>query len=250
MPLVDQHTFIAELDKLYTSASFATDVRTVEGDKAKSAKRRNVSSDGKAAKSAVNSGRGTVWVTMKRHYPSLQRAPRKRRRTAIDDSPSELRPVCLVRATDGKRKISCHVSTNDVPRFSERLGSLLTSSVGEAVTEGKVRVEERGGQRRTEAAGTATATPSAAAETVTGPGGGGGGGGGGGATPSPSAAAVKKKSGDIKGVVVSNEGDKVMSGDGTGVMQSDVLMGDSKTTKNKKKKSKSKTLSDTKTSDN
>jgi len=67
---------------------------------------------------------GTVWVTLKRS--TLQR--QKKRKTNAETSapvpePSEFR--CLVRATDGKKKISCSLTAKDHQRFQTSYATVL-----------------------------------------------------------------------------------------------------------------------------
>ncbi|KAG0565221.1 hypothetical protein KC19_8G174700 [Ceratodon purpureus] len=67
---------------------------------------------------------GTVWVTLKRS--TLQR---QKKRKTIEETPakvpepSEFR--CLVRATDGKKKISCSLTAKDHLRFQTSYGTVL-----------------------------------------------------------------------------------------------------------------------------
>eukprot|EP00850_Spirogloea_muscicola_P005603 SM000026S08852 [mRNA] locus=s26:32171:33333:- [translate_table: standard] len=62
---------------------------------------------------------GTVWVTFKRSTLS----PKKREREAADAPAESFR--CLVRATDGKKKISTSISAKEQARFQAAYATVL-----------------------------------------------------------------------------------------------------------------------------
>ncbi|CAM6034614.1 unnamed protein product, partial [Sphagnum compactum] len=68
-----------------------------------------------------NKASGSVWVTMKRSTLKHQ----KKRKT-IEESPAvEPEYRCLVRATDGKKTISCTLSAKDHQRFQTSYATVL-----------------------------------------------------------------------------------------------------------------------------
>eukprot|EP00386_Alphamonas_edax_P003204 GDKI01009820.1.p1 GENE.GDKI01009820.1~~GDKI01009820.1.p1 ORF type:complete len:135 (-),score=47.80 GDKI01009820.1:92-469(-) len=67
-----------------------------------------------------NQKTGSVWIWMKRHYQSVATKKNKQAVPAADDA-----PVCLIRATDGKNKISTVVSHSDVAGFSQRMSNVM-----------------------------------------------------------------------------------------------------------------------------
>jgi signal recognition particle subunit SRP14 len=68
-----------------------------------------------------NKTSGSVWVTMKRSTLKHQ----KKRKT-IEESPAvEPEYRCLVRATDGKKTISCTLSAKDHQRFQTSYATVL-----------------------------------------------------------------------------------------------------------------------------
>ncbi|CDJ70405.1 signal recognition particle 14 kDa protein, putative [Eimeria necatrix] len=66
---------------------------------------------------------GTVWITFKRTFPEVggSRGAKRRRKLLTCEEKPEATPVCLVRATDGKKKISVQVEGNRALAFSQRL---------------------------------------------------------------------------------------------------------------------------------
>ena len=75
----------------------------------------------------ANKDKHSVWVTLKRvEAPTLEKSRRKvERRMPSDSGDADAQPKCLVRATNGKRKISCLVESADVPRFQLELLTVL-----------------------------------------------------------------------------------------------------------------------------
>lgn len=63
-----------------------------------------------------NKEKGTVWVTMKR----TNEKPRKSKKDY-----SHLEMKCLVRATDGKRKLSTVLVSKDLARFQDSYSTIL-----------------------------------------------------------------------------------------------------------------------------
>ncbi|CAG9475341.1 signal recognition particle subunit SRP14, putative [Plasmodium vivax] len=77
----------------------------------------------------------SIWITMKKVkrsivknvIPKKENAEKKNKRANKDDNKSNKKYVCLVRATDGKKKkISTHVFDN-VINFSQELSSVMRS---------------------------------------------------------------------------------------------------------------------------
>ncbi|CDJ60910.1 signal recognition particle 14 kDa protein, putative [Eimeria maxima] len=66
---------------------------------------------------------GSVWITFKRTFPEVggSRGVKRRRKLHSCEERPEATPVCLVRATDGKKKISVQVEGERASRFSEQL---------------------------------------------------------------------------------------------------------------------------------
>eukprot|EP01071_Lankesteria_metandrocarpae_P001636 Lankesteria_metandrocarpae@DN1717_c0_g1_i2.p1 len=71
--------------------------------------------------------KGSVWVTVKTYYPQLKGSMDSRRTCEI---PEEAEPVCLVRASTGKKTISCHVDRSSASEFSQTLAQLTRLKVG------------------------------------------------------------------------------------------------------------------------
>jgi len=73
-------------------------------------------------------GSGSVWITCKkfvdkkeeRHAGADQPGPKAATQKKIDSEPK-----CLIRATDGKSKISTHVRQKDVVRFQMAYGNIV-----------------------------------------------------------------------------------------------------------------------------
>eukprot|EP00919_Chromeraceae_sp_WS-2016_P053089 GHVR01126097.1.p1 GENE.GHVR01126097.1~~GHVR01126097.1.p1 ORF type:complete len:127 (+),score=43.89 GHVR01126097.1:1-381(+) len=77
--------------------------------------------------------KGSVWLWSKRHYKS-QFNKKKGTQQQSKEEPTQVdvvdeEPVCLVRATDGKRKISTIVSVADMPKFSSALPQVMHSNM-------------------------------------------------------------------------------------------------------------------------
>lgn len=73
---------------------------------------------------------GTVWVTMKAYYGRTKPIPRGKKKdksALLEMEGSESK--CLVRATNGKKKISTVVNTKDVNRFQQAYSSVLKASL-------------------------------------------------------------------------------------------------------------------------
>ncbi|KJP88280.1 hypothetical protein AK88_02061 [Plasmodium fragile] len=77
----------------------------------------------------------SIWITMKKVkrsavknvIPKKENSEKKSKRTNKDDNKSNKKFVCLVRATDGKKKkISTHVYDNAV-NFSQELSNIMRS---------------------------------------------------------------------------------------------------------------------------
>ncbi|CDI78228.1 signal recognition particle 14 kDa protein, putative [Eimeria acervulina] len=66
---------------------------------------------------------GTVWITLKRTFPEVggSRGAKRRRKLHSCEEKPEAVPVCLVRATDGKKKISVQVEGERASGFSKQL---------------------------------------------------------------------------------------------------------------------------------
>ncbi|CDJ31096.1 uncharacterized protein EMH_0064040 [Eimeria mitis] len=66
---------------------------------------------------------GSVWITFKRTFPEVggSRGAKRRRKLEGCEEKPEAVPVCLVRATDGKKKISIQVEAEKASSFSQRL---------------------------------------------------------------------------------------------------------------------------------
>ncbi|GAB4820626.1 hypothetical protein N2152v2_007672 [Parachlorella kessleri] len=77
-----------------------------------------------------NKGKGTVWVTMKR-------TNEKPRKSKTDWSHLELK--CLVRATDGKRKLSTVVAGKELARFQDSYSTILKAHCGSLKKRERVR---------------------------------------------------------------------------------------------------------------
>jgi len=142
-----------------------------------------------------NKANGTVWVTMKRS--ALRRGPRAAPASAAPPAPGDAggvrKPapkaqapirddecVCLVRATDGKRKISAEVAPAQLAKFKASYQLLLRAHAGEGLRKRDRTGGAGGGGGKEKAA-------AAAAAGKSGPPAAGGAGGAGGA------AAAKKK---------------------------------------------------------
>ncbi|GAQ88874.1 signal recognition particle 14kDa family protein [Klebsormidium nitens] len=93
MVFLEPDPFLNELNKLYE---------------------RNKSSTGPAR---------TVWITCKRS--ALQGPKKKGAPAAAGDAPAEADYKCLIRATDGKKKISTAVSVKEVARFQTAYATVL-----------------------------------------------------------------------------------------------------------------------------
>lgn len=76
---------------------------------------------------------GTVWVTMKR----TNQKPRKSKKdyTAVEY-------VCLIRATDGKRKISTSVSASEYLKFQASYGLILRAQMDALKKREKVKTKK------------------------------------------------------------------------------------------------------------
>ena len=149
-----------------------------------------------------NKATGTVWVTMKRsalrrgpHRPSSAPPPAgdaggKNKRAPKPQAPiRDDECVCLVRATDGKRKISAEIRPAQLAKFKASYQLLLRAHAGEGL---KKREKKAGGGSSAAAAAAAAGkagggkkaagaggSRGAAAAGAAGAAGGGGGGGGG-----------------------------------------------------------------------
>ncbi|GAW82767.1 signal recognition particle subunit SRP14 [Plasmodium gonderi] len=74
----------------------------------------------------------SIWITMKKVkrsivkniIPRKENSEKKNKRTNKDDNKCNKKYVCLVRATDGKKKISTHVYDN-VINFSHELNNIM-----------------------------------------------------------------------------------------------------------------------------
>ncbi|EPR63096.1 signal recognition particle 14kd protein [Toxoplasma gondii TgCatPRC2] len=66
-------------------------------------------------------GCGSVWVTLKRTFPALNGVRGLKRKRALQDEEKLQTSVCLIRATNGKKKISTQVSLKEVTQFSSAL---------------------------------------------------------------------------------------------------------------------------------
>eukprot|EP00382_Lankesteria_abbotti_P004905 CAMPEP_0113848106 /NCGR_PEP_ID=MMETSP0372-20130328/2270_1 /TAXON_ID=340204 /ORGANISM="Lankesteria abbotti" /LENGTH=126 /DNA_ID=CAMNT_0000817507 /DNA_START=49 /DNA_END=429 /DNA_ORIENTATION=+ /assembly_acc=CAM_ASM_000359 len=71
--------------------------------------------------------KGSVWLTLKTHFDDLKGSTKMRRKSEV---PEDAEPVCLVRATTGRRTISCHVSADEAPGFSRTLSQVMRLNVG------------------------------------------------------------------------------------------------------------------------
>ncbi|KAF8822920.1 signal recognition particle 14kd protein [Cardiosporidium cionae] len=74
-----------------------------------------------------NSARNSIWLTFKRSY--IETAGRKKalKKSVAKDS---LTAACLIRATNGKKKISVLVEEKEAIKFSQRLSALLSEKNG------------------------------------------------------------------------------------------------------------------------
>eukprot|EP01068_Selenidium_serpulae_P010783 Selendium_serpulae@DN552_c0_g1_i1.p1 len=104
-------------------------------------------------------GKGSVWITFKRHSSTLPNGPRKKRRTA--EVPPDEKPTCLLRVQDGKKKYSAQVAANDATRFSTNLNSVMRPSLSDILDE----MKEKEQQRSAAAKGQTPATPQPDATT-------------------------------------------------------------------------------------
>lgn len=75
---------------------------------------------------------GTVWVTMKR----TNQKPRKSKKQQTADY------VCLIRATDGKRKISTAVSPSEYLKFQASYGLILRAQMDALKKREKVKTKK------------------------------------------------------------------------------------------------------------
>jgi signal recognition particle subunit SRP14 len=136
-----------------------------------------------------NKASGTVWVTMKRS--ALRRGPHaassappppgdaggKRKRAPKAQAPiRDDECVCLVRATDGKRKISAEVGPGQLAKFKASYQLLLRAHAGEGLKKREKKGGAGGGGGAEAAGGRSKAAAAAGA--------GGGGAGGKGAVAS------------------------------------------------------------------
>eukprot|EP00877_Chromochloris_zofingiensis_P002591 jgi/Chrzof1/12332/Cz06g30190.t1 len=83
-----------------------------------------------------NKSSGTVWITMKRS--NLK--PRKSKKPAKEEDYQ-----CLIRATDGKRKISTAVSATDYVKFQTSYSLILRAHMDALKRREKVKVKKDAG---------------------------------------------------------------------------------------------------------
>eukprot|EP00923_Selenidium_pygospionis_P027499 GHVN01049565.1.p1 GENE.GHVN01049565.1~~GHVN01049565.1.p1 ORF type:complete len:162 (-),score=45.45 GHVN01049565.1:66-551(-) len=155
MPFLDSSNFLNQLHSLFDSSrprveshSRQTDTEgdstgTDTGSRNTGTTKKNSKDKNTQLKKGVKEGRGSVWLTLKRHYPTLPTAPRHKRKAA--EALPDMRPVCIMRATNGKKKISCQVSNSETTRVGIGLCNCLNLALNEAVEERKQMATEGGG---------------------------------------------------------------------------------------------------------
>jgi len=81
----------------------------------------------------ANRSQGSVWVTFKQH--TLLSSGRVKRKRSETPAPGDARYVCLIRATDGKKKISTHVEPTDTAAFNVKLSEQIRIGMTERAPE-------------------------------------------------------------------------------------------------------------------
>ncbi|PHJ23652.1 signal recognition particle 14 kda [Cystoisospora suis] len=93
-------------------------------------------------------GRGSVWITIKRTFPELDGVRGLRRKRALQNEEASHAMTCLVRATNGKRKISTQVHPESMAHFSNSLMGVIRVSADE-IRPKEAKVLRKEGQRPT-----------------------------------------------------------------------------------------------------
>jgi len=94
---------------------------------------------------------GTVWITMKRSNqrplkPSQKKAPKKQKKgsaaAAAAAAPEPPEYKCLIRATDGKRKISTAVAASDFMKFQASYALILRAHMDSLKKREKTKIKK------------------------------------------------------------------------------------------------------------